>query len=77
MNPLRKLSPAAQALVREHVKARHEANVEISKTDPQIDPGLRFHSGFRANAPARPEINRTMRRKLERRLAKKILKGKP
>lgn len=77
MNPMKKLPPVAQKLVRERIRADHHRNVEISKTDPKIEPGLRFHSGFRSTAPAKPELGRAVRRKLERQLAKQLLKGKP
>lgn len=64
-------------LVRDRVRAIHNKNVAISATDKTVDPALAMQFGFRAPLPGTaPDVDRRMRRKLERRMMKKlVMKG--
>jgi hypothetical protein len=64
-----------KAAIKARVRQTHAENVELSKADPVIKPGLTFHEGFKSDYPGVPaDFNRKMRRALERQMLKKVIR---
>ena len=62
-------------LLKHRAREIHTENVAISADDPAIEPCARYHHGFKGNLPTTSDINRRVRRAIERNLVNLAKRG--
>lgn len=69
------MSARLKATIKARVRAFHNEQVELSKSDPVIPPVMAFHEGYKSGYPGTTaDTGRKMRRAMERQLLKKVTK---